>query len=232
MWNSTGKTRGFLRRRVNEISGWGFLGFGIEFNPDMRKLLICTKSKGKFPEIVKKLRGLPFEFLNLNDIKKIPKDFEVEETEKTFKGNALLKAKIVGEMTGLLTLADDSGLEVDALDGRPGVYSARYAPGTDKDRYEKLLHELEGIPNKERTARFKCVIAIYNPQTEVVKTCEGVYKGKITFLPKGSQGFGYDPVFLNPSLGKTNAELTPDEKNKISHRGKALEKARKILRDF
>lgn len=198
----------------------------------MRKLIICTRSKGKFPEIVKKFRGLPFDFLNLNDIEEISKDFEVDETEKTFKGNAILKAKTFGEMTGILTLADDSGLEVDALGGRPGVYSARYAPGTDKDRYEKLLKELEGVPDEKRTARFKCVVAIYDPKTKIVKACQGTCEGKITFSPRGSFGFGYDPVFLNPSLGKTNAELTAEEKNKISHRGKALEKARKLLREF
>jgi XTP/dITP diphosphohydrolase len=198
----------------------------------MRELLICTRSKGKFPEIVKKLKGLPFDFLNLNDVEEVPRGFEVDETEETFKGNAILKARTLGEMTGILTLADDSGLEVDALGGKPGVYSARYAPGTDKDRYEKLLNELEGAPDKERTARFKCVVAIFDPKSKIVKTCTGVCEGMIVFSPKGSFGFGYDPVFLNPSLGKTNAELTAEEKNKISHRGKALEKARKLLKDF
>lgn len=198
----------------------------------MRKLLVCTRSKGKFPEIVRKLEGLPFEFLNLNDIKEIPKDFEVEETKETFEGNAILKARTIGEMTGLLTLADDSGLEVDALAGRPGVYSARYAPGTDCDRCEKLLGELEGVPEEKRTARFRCVVAVYDPRTKVVKTGAGKCEGKITLVPRGSNGFGYDPVFFNPSLGKTNAELTTEEKNKISHRGRALEKVRSLLGDF
>lgn len=198
----------------------------------MRKLLICSRSKGKFPEIVKKLEGLPFNFLNLNDIEDFPKDFEIEETEKTFEENAILKAKTLGKMTGLLSLADDSGLEVDALAGRPGVYSARYAPGTDKDRYEKLLGELAGVLEEKRTARFKCVVAVYDPRTKTVKTCQGVCEGRIAMVPRGSGGFGYDPVFFNPSLRKTNAELTIEEKNQISHRGKALERTKAILANF
>ena len=197
----------------------------------MRKLLIATRSKGKFPEITSLLHDLDsYEFLNLNDINDLPKDFEVEETAMTFAGNAIIKAKTIGELTGLLTMADDSGLEVDALDGRPGVKTARYAPGSDQDRYEKLLQELKGVPEEQRTARFVCVIAIYDPETKSVRTCQGIYKGKIAFEPRGSNGFGYDPVFYNEGLKKMNAEMTLDEKNEVSHRGAAVREAKLILK--
>jgi len=196
----------------------------------MKKLLIATRSTGKFPEIVSELNGLPFEFLNLNNVSELPSNFEVEEPAATLEGNAIIKAMILGKKTGFLTLAEDAGLEVDALDGRPGVYTARYAPGTDKDRYRKLLGELQGVPEEKRTARFRAVIAIYNPENDKIRTCEGIYDGKIALEPKGENGFGYDPVFYNVELGKTNAEMTMEEKNKVSHRGKALRKTKEILK--
>ena len=196
----------------------------------MKKLLIATRSTGKFPEIVSELNGLPFEFLNLNNVSELPSNFEVEEPAVTLEGNAIIKAMILGKKTGFLTLAEDAGLEVDALDGRPGVYTARYAPGTDKDRYRKLLGELQGVPEEKRTARFRAVIAIYNPENDKIRTCEGIYDGKIALEPKGENGFGYDPVFYNVELGKTNAEMTMEEKNKVSHRGKALRKTKEILK--
>src|SRR3989338_2798141 len=121
----------------------------------MKKLLIATRSKGKFPEIVSELSGLPFDFLNLNDVPELPSNFEVEEPAVTFEGNAIIKAMILGKKTGLLTLAEDAGLEVDILNGRPGVYTARYTPGTDEDRYKKLLGELQGITEEKRIARFR-----------------------------------------------------------------------------
>lgn len=196
----------------------------------MKKLLIATKSKGKFPEIISELNGLPFDFLNLNDVPELPPNFEVEEPAATFEGNAIIKAMTLGRKTGFLTLAEDSGLEVDALDGKPGVYSARYAPGTDEDRYQKLLGELQGVLEEKRAARFRSVIAIYNPENDKIRTCEGVYDGKIALEPKGKNSFGYAPVFYNVELGKTNAEMTMEEKNKVSHRGKALRKAKEILK--
>lgn len=198
----------------------------------MKKLLIATRSKGKFPEIIKLLEGLPFEFVSLNDTD-LPGDYEVEEPAMTFEGNAIIKAMTFGRKTGLLSLAEDAGLEVDALGGRPGVYSARYAPGTDEDRYKKLLGELEGVPQERRTARFRTVVAIFDPETDRIRTCEGIYEGFITEEPKGENGFGFDPVFLNPKLNKTNAEMTLEEKNEVSHRGKAMRLARDILeKDF
>lgn len=194
-----------------------------------RKLLITTRSKGKFPEIIAVLEGLPFHFLNLRDISKLPDNFEVEEPAMTFEGNAIIKAMTLGKKTGLLTLAEDAGLEVDALEGRPGVYSARYDPGTDMDRCMKLLSELERVPEGKRTARYRAVVAIYDPHNDMVRTCEGVTEGKIAKDPKGTGGFGYDPVFLSSETGKTFAEMTLKEKNSISHRGRAMRKAREIL---
>jgi XTP/dITP diphosphohydrolase len=147
----------------------------------------------------------------------------------TFEGNAIIKAMTVGKKTGFLTLAEDSGLEVDALGGRPGVYSARYAPGTDKDRYTKLLQELKDVPNEKRRARFTTVVAIYDPISDKVRTCTGAYEGTITFEPVGENGFGYDPVFFSTELQKTGAQMTLEEKNAVSHRGKAVRKAKEIL---
>lgn len=199
----------------------------------MKKLLIATRSKGKFSEIVSELSGLPFELLNLNNVSELPPNFEVEEPATTFEGNAIIKAMTLGKKTGFLTLAEDAGLEVDALNGRPGVYTARYAPGTDEDRYRKLLGELLAVPEEKRTARFRAIVAIYDPKNDKVRTCEGVYGGRIAMEPQGSNGFGYDPIFYNIELGKTNAEMTMEEKNKVSHRGKSLRKAKEILKqDF
>lgn len=195
----------------------------------MKKLLIATRSKGKFPEIVSELSGLPFEFLNLNDVSELPQNFEVEEPATTFEGNAIIKAMTLGKKTSFLTLAEDAGLEVDTLNGRPGVYTARYAPGTDEDRYRKLLGELQDVPEEKRTARFRAIVAIYDPENDKVRICEGIYEGRIAMEPIGNNGFGYDPVFYSVELGKTNAEMTMEEKNGVSHRGKAIRKAKKIL---
>lgn len=194
----------------------------------MRKLLIATRNKGKFLEIKKALQDLPFDILSLNEIKTVPEDFEVEETGNSFLENATLKAKKFGEMTGLMILADDSGLEVEVLGSRPGVFSSRYGIN-DKHRNQKLLKELEGIQWPKRDAQFRCVVAIFDPKTKKIRTCEGVCRGKITETPKGKYGFGFDPIFYIPKLGKTTAQLKPEEKNKISHRGKALKRAREIL---
>ncbi|MEN9557784.1 MAG: hypothetical protein RL141_153 [Candidatus Parcubacteria bacterium] len=199
----------------------------------MKKLLIGTHSKGKFPEIVHALQGMPFEYLNLDDAPGLPPGFEVEEPGMTFEGNAIIKAMTLGKRTGILTLAEDAGLQVDALDGRPGVYTARYAPGSDEDRWRKLLGELEATPDEKRTARFRAVVAIYDPTTDKIRTCEGVYEGRILRAPQGSGGFGYDPVFYHEPLGKTSAQMTLEEKTSVSHRGKALQIAKEILmKDF
>lgn len=192
----------------------------------MRILLIASNNTGKIKEIKEILRGIPFEIKSLIDIRF---DMDVEETGKTFAENAILKAKTIGEKTGLLTLADDSGLEVDALGGKPGIYSARYIEGTDLDRINKLLNELKGTPKEKRTARFKAVIALYDPQTKNIQTFEGVSEGCITEKPIGANGFGYDPVFFNVDLGKTNGDVTLEEKNRVSHRARALLKVKNYL---
>lgn len=192
----------------------------------MRTLLIASNNSGKIREIKEILQGIPYEIKSLKDIEL---DIDVKETGKTFAENAILKAKTIGEKTGLLTLADDSGLEVDALNGMPGVYSARYADGLDLGRVEKILQELKGIPREKRTAQFRCVIAVYNPETNIVYTFEGISKGFIADKPVGKNGFDYDPIFFNPDLGKTNGEATLKEKNRVSHRAKALVKTKEFM---
>lgn len=195
-----------------------------------KKLLIATRNKGKIAEIQLELKDLPFEVVGLEEAG-VPKEFDVEEPAMTMEGNAVIKAMTYGRKTGLLTLSEDAGLEVDALGGRPGVFSARYAPGTDEDRYRKLLGEMKNVPDEKRGAQFRAVIAIYDPENEKIRTCEGIYRGVITREPKGSEGFGYDPIFLNTSLNKTNAEMSKEEKNAVSHRGIALRKAKVILQE-
>ncbi len=194
----------------------------------MKKLLIATRNEGKLVEIKKSLEGFDFDVVGLDDID-IPADFDVEEPAMTFEGNALIKALSYGHKTNLLTLSEDTGLEVDALNGRPGVYSARWVNGSDEDRYIALLKELEGVSHDKMGAQFRTVVALYDPSTKKVRTCEGVYRGEIIVIPRGGEGFGYDPIFLNTELNKTNAEMSVDEKNKVSHRGKALRKAKEIL---
>ncbi len=198
-----------------------------------KELLIGTRSKGKLPEIMAALSGVPFSLISLADVSDIPPDFEVEEPCMTFEGNAIAKAVTLGIKSGRITLTDDAGLEVDALGGRPGVLSARYAPGSDTDRNQKLLNEMHGVLDEKRTARFKTVIAIFDPHSLRLRTCSGVCEGVITHTPKGENGFGYDSIFYLPQMGKTGAELSLEEKNSVSHRGRALIIAKEILRtDF
>ncbi len=182
------------------------------------KLLIATKNKNKAKEIQEILTGLDVEVLSLLDYK-----FDLPpETGLTFEENALQKARYAFNETGLPTVADDSGLEVDALGGKPGIYSARFAApiATDKENNSKLQYEIRKTPPEERTARFKCAIAFVDKGIE--KTFEGTIEGLIIDEPRGENGFGYDPYFLLPGKGVTTAELPSDEKNKISHRGRAL----------
>ena len=191
------------------------------------KLLLATNNQGKVCEYQSLLRGIPYQIYTLAGEGITT---EVAETGGTFEANARLKATVLAAESGLLTLADDSGLEVEALGGEPGVLSARYAGeyASDSDRLEYLLGKLKGVPERERTARFRCVIAIATPEGRV-EVCSGTYQGIITTAPRGYKGFGYDPVFYIPELGKTMAELPPEEKNRISHRARAAAKARKLL---
>lgn len=195
----------------------------------MKKLLIGTKNKGKVEEIRALLASLEMDIVTLSDIHI---DIPVEETGKTYAENAALKALAYARESGLTTLADDSGLEVDALDGAPGLYSSRYAPqpdATDADRRAYLLENLAGI-SRPWTARFRCVIALTTPGGDTT-FAEGACPGEIIPEERGGHGFGYDPVFLIEALGKTMAELTMDEKNEFSHRARAVKAAIPILRE-
>jgi len=194
------------------------------------KLLVATNNPGKIREYEALLKGLP---LTLSYPAQEGIDIEVEEAGSTFAENACLKAVAYAAASGLLTLADDSGLEVDALEGEPGTRSARFAGhgASDEDRYRLLLSKLEGVPWERRTARFRCVIAVAGLQGEV-HTAEGTCEGVIAFEPKGEHGFGYDPVFYMPEHGQTMAELESEVKNRISHRARAVEGARRILQEL
>lgn len=191
------------------------------------KLLLATNNKGKVREFKSLLQGIPFQIVTLSEMG-ITND--VEETDESFEANARLKAETLAAESGLLTLADDSGLEVDALGGEPGPLSARYAgeDASDSERIHYLLSKLKDVPEEKRTARFRCVIAIAAPDGRV-EFCTGECRGMITTAPKGNRGFGYDPIFYVPELGKTMAELPSEGKNSISHRARAAEKACELL---
>jgi XTP/dITP diphosphohydrolase len=189
----------------------------------MRKLLLATTNKGKAREYAELLKGIPFRLVTLSD-ENI--NIDVNENGSTYEENARLKALTYARQSGLLTLADDSGLEVDALGGEPGILSARYAGKgvSDGERNAFLLSKIKNVPEKERGARFVCVIAIATPEGSV-KIFKGECSGFINKAPRGANGHGYDPVFYVPELDKTIAELTMEEKNKISHRARAAIKA-------
>jgi XTP/dITP diphosphohydrolase len=193
-------------------------------------VIVATRNKGKVREIREALKGLGLRTYSLSDFRDV---LEVEEDGKSFTENALKKARFYSKVFGKLTMADDSGLEVDGLRGMPGIYSARYSGegASSQKNNEKLLQEMEGISLSKRGARFKCIIAIVSPEGREAMA-EGACKGRIGFREKGKKGFGYDPLFILPKYGKTMAELSLEEKNKMSHRGKALRKIRKIIKTF
>lgn len=193
------------------------------------ELLIATYNAGKINEFARLLADLP---LRLRGLSEFPGVSEVEETGDTFAENAKLKSEFYSELTGRLTLADDSGLEVEALDGAPGVRSARYAgPGaSDTQRTARLLEELNATEDAHRRARFVCVIAIADPVTSMVELFRGECTGRIAREPKGTEGFGYDPVFLPGGYAHTFGELPSEIKNRISHRGRAAEAAAVYLK--
>lgn len=193
-------------------------------------MIVATRNKGKVREIREALKGLGLRIYSLIDFRDVP---EVEEDGKSFTENALKKARFYSKVFGKLTMADDSGLEVDGLKGMPGIYSARYSGegASSQKNNEKLLQEMEGISLSKRGARFKCIIAMVSPEGREAMA-EGACKGRIGFREKGKKGFGYDPLFILPKYGKTMAELSLEEKNKMSHRGKALRKIRKIIKTF
>lgn len=194
--------------------------------PDLKRLLLATTNPGKVSEYTELLAGLRVVVITLKEagIRDI-----VEETGVTIEENAILKARTYSDLSGLLTIADDSGLEVDALGGEPGVRSARYAgASTAEARNQILLDKLNGIPPAQRTARFRCVIAVTGPGL-AVETSEATCEGSIAKSPLGTNGFGYDPIFHIPKTGLRMAQLSSHEKNLISHRGKAMAGARPLV---
>lgn len=196
----------------------------------MRRLVLATHNPHKVREILAILGSLPYEILSPADF---PQVAEPDETGTTLEENAILKARAIYDATGLWALADDSGLEIDYLDGAPGVYSARFAgPGcTFADNNAKVLRLLEGIPNSQRTARFRCVAALAL-DGGAVEVFHGVSEGIITATVIGEAGFGYDPIFYSPELGCTFAEASADAKNRVSHRGRAFRLVTNRLRSL
>lgn len=204
--------------------------------PSSPTLLVATRNPGKLREYRELLAGYPCPIISLDDL---GIDHEVPETGTTFAANARLKADAYCRLSGCLTISDDSGLEVHALGGAPGIYSARYggdACHSDAARVELLLHNLDGVPWRRRIARFRCLTAIACPVANPddnrpprLTTVAGAIAGMIQYESLGEHGFGYDPVFYLPSFGKTMAQLPPAIKNRISHRGDAMRRARRIL---
>jgi XTP/dITP diphosphohydrolase len=195
-------------------------------------IVLATRNRKKVEEIRRITAGLPISVLSLDDFSGCP---ETVEDQDTFEGNATKKALEVARFTGKPALSDDSGLEVDALGGAPGVYSARYDPdaesGNDPRNYRKLLQDLRATPGRTRSARFVCCIALAFPDG-AVRTFFGYAEGRIGHEARGKQGFGYDPVFIPEGFERTFAEMGPEEKDLLSHRGKALEKLDEFLRNF
>ncbi len=193
-----------------------------------RKIVFATGNAGKMREIREILADMDLEVVSMAEI---GADIEIEENGATFEENAAIKARAVGKVCGEIVLADDSGLEVDHLNREPGIYSARYM-GEDTPysiKNANIIQRLEGVPQEERTARFVCAIAAVFPDGEEVVT-HGEIEGWIDYEEKGSNGFGYDPIFFVPEFGRTTAELSDEEKNSVSHRGRALRKMKDELR--
>lgn len=196
----------------------------------MTKIVFATGNQGKLREVKKILADLNVDIVSM---KEEGIQIDVDENGTTFAENAQIKATAIGAHTDAIVLADDSGLVIDALNGEPGIYSARYL-GEDTSyriKNQNLIDRLEGVPDEKRTARFVCAIAAALPDGTVLHT-EGTIEGIIGYEERGENGFGYDPIFCVPKLGKTTAELTDDEKNAISHRGSALEKMKVLLREY
>jgi XTP/dITP diphosphohydrolase len=194
------------------------------------RLLIATQNDGKINEIRALLKDIPILLLSLSSFPDLP---DVLEDGETFRENALKKARIIALSSGIVTLADDSGLCIDALDGRPGVLSARYGGegATDAEKCARILNEMEHVAEPLRTARFVCIIALVTPQGEE-DVFEGMCEGKITRELRGTAGFGYDPIFYYPDYGCTFAEMDSETKNSVSHRGRALSGFRNYLKEL
>ena len=196
---------------------------------DLNTIVLATHNQDKKIELQDSLSEFPATILSLNDF---PHIGEIEETGENLLENSMLKAKTVHNIAKLPAIADDTGLEVDALAGAPGIYSARYAGGdvTYSDNVNKLLNEMKGISSRNRGAQFRTVISFIDGEREL--WTEGIIKGEIGEMPVGNSGFGYDPIFFIPELNKTFAELSTEEKNKISHRGLAMKKLCILLKEY
>ena len=196
----------------------------------IRELVLATRNRHKVEELIALLGDLGITIHTLDEFPHAP---DVIEDGDTCEANAVKKARAIAEFTGLPAVADDTGLEVDAIGGRPGVYAARYAgeDATYEDNCRKLLRELMGVPREQRTARFLTVAAVALP-SDGVRTTQGILQGMIAEEASGTLGFGYDPVFLIPELGKTLAQLSADQKNTVSHRAKAFTQAKDLLREM
>lgn len=193
----------------------------------MNKIIFATSNAGKMREIREILKDMNVEILSM---KEAGITVDIVEDGKTFEENALIKAEMIRDLTGCLVLADDSGLEVDALNKEPGVYSARYM-GEDtsyKIKNAEIIRRLEGLSGDKRSARFVCVIAAAFPDG-TQETCRGTIEGRIAYEPAGENGFGYDPIFFVPEFGCTTAQLSGEQKNEISHRGKALRAMKELI---
>lgn len=193
----------------------------------MKEIIIATKNKGKAKDFEELLEPMGYRVLTLHDV---APHMDVEETGETFEKNAILKAETIAQELQKTVIADDSGLEIDALGGEPGVYSARYAGAeqNDESNIDKVLQKLVQVPADEKTARFRCVLALASPGQETI-IFEGTCEGLITDERKGDNGFGYDPIFYVPSLEKTMAEMEPAEKASVSHRGNAIRELGKVM---
>lgn len=197
----------------------------------MTEVIVATNNKGKFREIQEALKDLP---LKLVPLWELPEPIKIVEDGNTYEENALKKAREVAKRTGKLSIADDSGLEVEPLGGAPGIHSAHYAGegATDRENNRKLLEALRGLPLERRKATFRCFIAAVDPVTGWEKVVQGRCEGLILEEERGNNGFGYDPLFFVPERGKTLAEMSLEEKNSLSHRGRALQTLREVLKSY
>ena len=228
----------YARQRVQRFKGSKVQGsrfittrlFRLKIEGTRMELLLATGNEGKIREVKQMLKGLGLKILLLKDFPHLPR---LNEEGMTCRENAIYKARTVCELTGKLTLADDSGLEVSALGGKPGVYSAHFAGegASDKENNCQLLKLLGELPLSRRKARFRCVMALASPQGWI-KVSEGECSGLIGFKPQGRFGFGYDPLFIIPEYNQTFAELPPSIKNKLSHRSQALKKVRVMVKEM
>ncbi|MFD1030464.1 XTP/dITP diphosphatase [Metaplanococcus flavidus] len=193
----------------------------------MKEIIIATKNKGKAKDFEALLEPMGYKVLTLHDV---APHIDVEETGETFEANAILKAEAIAQELQATVIADDSGLEIEALDGEPGVYSARYSGDekNDESNIDKVLQKMVQVPDDEKTARFRCVLALASPGQETI-IFEGTCEGLITDERKGDKGFGYDPIFYVPEFEKTMAEMEPEEKASVSHRGNAIRELGKTM---